>query len=148
MMDRKIAIYKGGKYGAIVEGDTVFLVLYQPEEGFKVSPYDKNLYEKEVQKQELTELYREYFLAHYKGYDFFVATDYVETKEIEIVSVDPNIGKECDLDAKDRDFYTKKLGSGEPYQLIYVKEDYLNNRTERKEVTLDKYFEIVGKHSY
>lgn len=147
-MDRERAVYQGRNYEAIINSNQYFLVSYQPKDGFQVSPYNKNMFKKEVQKQELTELYREYFLAHYKGHDFFVATDYVETKEIEIVSVDPNIGKECDLDAKDRDFYTKKLGSGEPYQLIYVKEDYLNDRTERKEVTLDKYFEIVGKHSY
>ncbi|SFB26186.1 MULTISPECIES: hypothetical protein [unclassified Bacillus (in: firmicutes)] len=146
-MDRKIAIYKGGKYSAIVEGDIVLLVLYQPKEGFKVSPYDKNLYEKEVQKRELTELYREYFTAHYKDYDFFVVSDYEENREIEIVTVDPNIGRECDLDPKDRDLFTKILGSGDIFQLFYVKEDYLNERTERKEVTFDKYFEVVGKHS-
>lgn len=102
------------------------LILYRSEKGFQVSPYNKNLYKKEVKKQELEELYREYFMARYKGYDIFVFSDSKEDREIEIVTYDSNIGRVCGLDQRDRDLFTKRLGHGDEYQLFYVKEDYLN----------------------
>ena len=107
-MERKKAVYNGEKYNAIVNRNKVFLVLYRPEEGFQVSPYNKNLYEKEVQKQELKELYREYCIARYKGYDIFVFSDSNEDREVEVVTYDSNIGRECSLDQKDLDLLAVK----------------------------------------
>ncbi len=141
-MDRRVAIYKGRRYKAITTTNEIFLILYHKEEGFQVSPYNKNMFKKEIQKKDLTEFYREYFMAHYKNYDFFVIREFKESQEIEIITYNSSIGRECELDCQDRDLFTKRLGINDSYQLIYVKEDYLSNTTTRKEVTLEEYYRI------
>lgn len=144
-MDKTRAVYKGNKYEAINERNEISIVLYRPEEGFRVSPYNKNLYKKEVKREDLTEFYREYFLARYKNYEIFVIRDFEDSKAIEIITFDPNIGEQCELDYQDRDLFTKRLGSKDDFQLIHVKEDYLHNSTTKSEVTLDEYFRIIER---
>jgi hypothetical protein len=144
-MDRCIAVYKNKRYKAYSAGtkgeiSKVKLFLHRAEEGFipVMSAYDKDLYEKEIKKDEVSELYREYFIARYKNYEFFVVAHFKDRKEIEIITVDPNIGRECNLDYQDRDLFTKRLGSDDDFQLIHVKEDLLSKLTTRKEVTLEE----------
>lgn len=144
-MDKTRAVYKGIKYEAINKINEISIVLYRPEEGFRVSPYNENLYEKEVKREDLTEFYREYFFARYKNYEIFVISDFEDSKEIEIVTFDPNIGKQCEMDYQDRDLFTKRLGSKDDFQLIYVKEDYLQDTTTKSEVTLEEYFRIIER---
>ncbi|MEH7505452.1 hypothetical protein V7152_26240 [Neobacillus drentensis] len=141
-MNREVAVFKGKKYKAIKGANEIFLTKNQSAEGFHVSPYDKELFKMKVQKDDVTELYREYFMARYKDYELFVVGHFKDSKEIEIVTVDPNVGRECNLDYQDRDFFTKRLGPNDDYQLIYVKEDYLRKTTTRKEVTLEESYVI------
>lgn len=148
-MDRCVAVYKNKRYKAFsasVKGEVtkVVLFLHRKEAGFvpAMSAYDKDLYEKEVKNEEVSELYREYFMARYKDYEFFVVGHFKDSKKTEIVTVDPNIGRECNLDYRDRDFFKKRLGSNDDFQLIYIKEDLLRKTITRKEVTLEESYVI------
>ncbi|MBT2734090.1 hypothetical protein [Bacillus sp. ISL-7] len=148
-MDRCVAVYDNKKYKAFaarVKGQitSIKLFLHRKEPGFTsaMSAYDKDLHEKEVKKEEVSELYREYFIARYKNYEFFVTRIFQDDKEMEIVTADSNLGRECNLDYQDRDLYTKRLGSDDEYQLIHVKEDYLTKNTIRREVTIEECFKI------
>ncbi|WP_160724830.1 hypothetical protein [Bacillus sp. USDA818B3_A] len=146
-MDRCVAVYKNKKYKAFstrIKGEVsnVKLFLHWAEDGFipAMSAYDEDLYEKEVKIEEVSELYREFFMAKYKHYEFFVHGNYRDSNEIEVVTIDSNIGRECHFNPLDRDFFTKRLNPRDDYQLIYVKEDYLSKITTRKEVTLEEFY--------
>lgn len=148
-MDRTIAIIGNKKYKAYVNrvGNKIIkirLFSQKKDDGFSEieSAYDKYLYEKEVAEKDVIECYREYFMARYKGYDFFVITDNKISREIQILTANSNIGRECGLDWKDRDLFTKWLGEDDEYQLFYVKEYYFQDKTTRKEIILDDYFQI------
>ncbi|WHY67418.1 hypothetical protein [Neobacillus sp. SuZ13] len=152
-MDRCVALYNNKRYKAFaarVKGQitTIKLFLHRNEPGFTsaMSAYDKDLHEREVKKEEVSELYREYFIARYKNHEFFVTRIFQDDKEIEIVTADPNLGKECNLDYQDRDLYMKRLGSVDDFQLFYVKEDYLSKNTIRREVTIEECFKIETEH--
>src|SRR5687767_1091695 len=113
-MDRCVAVYDNKKYKAFaarVKGQitSIKLFLHRKEPGFTsaMSAYDKDLHEKEIKKEEVKELYREYFIARYKNYEFFVARLLRDSNEIEIVTADSTIGRACDLEIQDRDLYTK-----------------------------------------
>lgn len=148
-MDRCVAVYENKRYKAFaarVKGQitNIKLFLHRNEPGFTsaMSAYDKDLHEKEVKKEEVTELYREYFIARYKNYEFFVARLLRDSNEIEIVTADSTIGRACDLEIQDRDLFTKRLGSDDEYQLIHVREDLVSKNTIRREVTLEECFKI------
>lgn len=148
-MNREVAIYKNIKYQASinrVSGKIRKIELYSHREDIEFiatkSAYTKDLYVREVNKEDVTELFREYFMAQYKNYEFFVVGLFKDSKEIEIITVDPAIGRECNLNYQDRDLFTKRLGPNDDYQLIYVKEDYLKITTTRKEVTSEESYVI------
>lgn len=148
-MDRCVAVYGNKRYKAFaarVKGQitSIKLFLHRQEPGFThaMSAYDKDLHEKEVKKEEVTELYREYFIARYKNYEFFVTRLLRDSNEIEIVTADSTIGRACGLEIQDRDLYTKRLGSDDEYQLIHVREDLVSKNTNRREVTLEECFKI------
>lgn len=151
-MDRQVSVYGNKRYKAYINrvaGEirkiTLFFNCKETDINGMVTAFNKGLNEKEVKKEEVSELYREYFLARYKDYEFFVVDHFQDSKEIEIVTVDPNIGRECNLDYRDRDLFTKRLGPNDDYQLIYVKEDYLKKTTTRKEVTLEESYAIYNE---
>jgi hypothetical protein len=151
-MDRTIAVFENKKYKAYVIGvddkiSKVELFSQRKGEGFSLleSAYDKYLYVREVKEEDVTKLYREYFMAEYKDHDFFVSTDNKINREIQILTVDSNIGRECDLDWKDRDLFTKWLGEDEEYKLFYVREYYLEEKTTKKEVTVNECFKIYNQ---
>ncbi|WP_026565206.1 hypothetical protein [Bacillus sp. UNC41MFS5] len=153
-MNREVAIYKNKKYRASInrvagEIRKIELFSHRKEIDFRpaMSAYTKDLYVREVNKEDVTELFREYFMAQYKNYEFFVVGHFKDSKEIEIVTVDPNIGRECNLDYQDRDLFTKRLGPNDDYQLIYVKENYLRKTTTRKEVTLEESY-VIDNEKY
>lgn len=148
-MNREVAIYKNKKYQASINRVAgkirkIELFSHRKEIDFvaTVSAYTKDLYVREVIKEDVTELFREYFMAQYKNYEFFVVDLFKDIKEIEIITVDPNIGRKCNLYYQDRDLFTKRLGPNDDYQLIYVIEDYLKITTSRKEVTLEESYVI------
>ena len=148
-MNREVAIYKNKKYQASInrvagEVRKIKLFSHRKEIDFRpaMSAYTKDLYVREVRKEDVTELFREYFMARYKNYEFYVARLFLDSYEIEIMTADPNLGRECNLDYQDRDLYTKRLGSDDYYQLIHVKGDYLSKNTIQTEVTLEDCFKI------
>ncbi len=148
-MDRCVAVYNNKKYKAYAERvrgqiTNIKLFLHRNESGFTsvMSAYDKDLHEKKVKKEEVSELYREYFIASYKNYEFYVISYFKDDNEIEIITADANIGRKCNFDYQDRDRFTKSLSPNDDYQLIYVKEDYLRNTMTRKEVALEELYAI------
>jgi hypothetical protein len=148
-VNREVAIIKNKKYKAFISrvaGTIRKIELFsnRKEIDFRpaMSAYTKDLYVREVSKGDVTELFREYFIARYKNYEFFVTRIFHDDKEMEIVTADSNLGRECNLDYQDRDLYTKRLGSDDEYQLIHVKEDYLSRNTIRREVTIEECFKI------
>ncbi|QIZ06204.1 hypothetical protein HFZ78_05245 [Priestia megaterium] len=148
-MNREVAIYKNKKYKAYicrVAGKIRKIELFsnRKEIDFKptMSAYTKDLYVREVYKEDVTELFREYFMAQYKNYEFFVVGLFKDCKEIETITVDPTIARECNMVYQDRDLFKKRLDLNDDYQLIHVKEDYLKKTTTRKEVTLEESYAI------
>ena len=80
-MDRSIAIFNDKKYTAdysVKEGEInkIFLFSNKKENGFIFirSAFTKNIYKREVKKEDVSEFYREYFIIQYKKYEFFFAT--------------------------------------------------------------------------
>ncbi|MBD7911788.1 hypothetical protein H9661_10495 [Clostridium sp. Sa3CVN1] len=49
------------------------------------------------------------------------------------------------MEWKDRDLFTKWLDENEEYKLFYVREDYFEEKTTRKEVTLNQCFNICNE---
>lgn len=149
MVDRLVAVYENKRYKAYINrvaGEigkiTLFFNCKEVDINGIVSAYGKDLYEKEVKKEEVSELYREYFMARYKEYEFYVILLFRDNNEIEIVTADSTIGRACNLEIQDRDLYTKRLGSEDEYQLIHVREDLVTKNTIRREVTLEECFKI------
>lgn len=148
-MNREVAIYKNKKYQASInrvagEVRKIKLFSHRKEIDFRpaMSAYTKDLYVREVSNEHVTELFREYFMARYKNYEFYAARLFRDSYEIEIVTADSSIGRACNLEIQDRDLYTKRLGLDDEYQLIHVKEDYLSKNTIRREVTLEECFKV------
>lgn len=130
-MDRNIAIFNDKKYIAdynIKEGEINKISLYsnKKENGFKFirSAFNKKIYKREVKKEDVSEFYREYFIIQYKKYEFFVIRGFKESNEIEIITTNSSIGKECGFDQQDRDCFIKRLGDDVDFILKYVKQDY------------------------
>lgn len=151
-MDRIVAIIGNQKYRAFVNrsGKRIINIrLFSKEkyDGFVVRElaYDGYLFKKEVSKNDVNEFYREYFMASYKNYDFFVINDNKIKRKIQIVTVDSKIGRECDFIQEDRDLFTKWLEEGKQYKLFHVKEYYIEDKTISHEVTLNEYFNICNE---
>jgi hypothetical protein len=151
-MDRTIAIMGNKKYKAYVSRigkriTNIRLVSKKKDNGFveRESAYDGYKYEKEVSENDVIEFYREYFMAKYKNYDFFVIRDNKRSRKIQIVTADSNIGPECDFIQEDRDLFTKWLEEDEQYKLFHVREYYIKDKAISDEVTLNEYFNICNE---
>lgn len=151
-MDRIVAIIGKQKYRAFVSRigkriNNIRLVSKKKYDGFveRELSYDGYPYEKEVSKNDVNEFYREYFMANYKKYDFFVIRDNKINRKIQIVTADSNIGRECDFIQEDRDLFTKWLEEDKQYKLFYVREYYISDKTISHEVTLNEYFNICNE---
>jgi hypothetical protein len=100
-VNREVAIIKNKKYKAFISrvaGTIRKIELFsnRKEIDFRpaMSAYTKDLYVREVSKEDVTELFREYFIARYKNYEFFVTRIFHDDKEMEIVTADSNLGRE------------------------------------------------------
>lgn len=151
-MDRSIAIFNDKKYTAdysVKEGEINKISLYsnKKENGFKFirSAFNKKIYKREVKKEDVSEFYREYFIIEYKKYEFFVMRGFKDSNEIEIITTNSSIGKECGFDQQDRDCFIKKLGDDVDFILKYVKQDYFKKITTKKEVTREAFFCYLNK---
>lgn len=98
-----------------------------------------------MKKEDVSEFYREYFIIQYKKYEFFVIRGFKESNEIEIITTNSSIGKECGFDQQDRDCFIKRLGDDVDFILKYVKQDYFKKNTTKKEVTREEFFCYLSK---
>lgn len=115
MKENIYALYKGTEYEAgIINDQEVVLRSNNPADlnkGFIL--YKGIKYIKNLNRSELTDLYKKYYIAQYKNYEFIILEDVVDNVLICATNMDYQICEGLGMDIVDRGVYQKWVNKNE-----------------------------------